>query len=283
MSFGDGTEWVLSMNGMDEWIALDYVVNTSDNVLSDGSYIVGKHVGEKDRTMSAVYWGTDRLAARNDAITFFNPKFSFKAYVTYFGRTRWCEGEQYAFDCPITDHRTPTQITWTILCPDPYLRSEYGNEDSLSDSRPMFGFPFVSHTQKPMPDGTKYPVGFTASIALFDDFNTVYNNGDVPTYYKIQCTCKATIKNPVFTKDDKHVQMVGEYKAGDVIEIDFTAAPPMVTVNGVNSIQQCSRDSNFTGMIMQVGSNRFTYTCDNTENRVFMDVKVLFNRKYLGM
>lgn len=283
MSFGDGTQWVLSINGMEDWIALDYDVTTSENVLSDGSYVVGKRVQEKDRTMSAVYWGIDRLRARNSAISFFNPKFSFEAYVTYFGRTRWCEGEQIGFDCPMVTENTPTKITWTLLCPDPYLRSEYGNEESLTDSKPMFGFPFVSHVQEVPPDGVKKPVGFNASITIYDGKNTVYNNGDVPTYYKIRCKCKGQIQNPMFLKDGKFIRMLDTYNAGDVIEIDFTAAPPTVTVNGVNSIQSCSRDSNFAGMIMQTGGNIFTYKCDNEENRIYMEVQILFNRKYLGM
>lgn len=283
MSFGDGTQWVLSINGMEDWIALDYDVTTSENVLSDGSYVVGKRVQEKDRTMSAVYWGIDRLSARNSAISFFNPKFSFEAYVTYFGRTRWCEGEQIGFDCPMVTENTPTQITWTLLCPDPYLRSEYGNENYLTDANPMFGFPFVSHFKQPLPDGTKKPVGFIASRLIFDGKNTIYNNGDVETYYTIVCECEGEIKNPIFTKDNKHVRMLGTYKDGDVIKIDFMQSPPTVTVNGVNSIQACSRDSNFTGMVMQTGPNVFNYDCDNTDNRALMSVQILFWRKYLGI
>ena len=283
MSFGDGTQWVLSINGMEDWIALDYDVTTSENVLSDGSCVVGKRVQEKDRTMEAVYWGRDRKGVRNEVIPFFNPKFSFKAYVTYFGRTRWCEGEQIGFDCPMVMENTPPKITWTLLCPDPYLRSEYGNENSLTDSAPMFGFPFVSHIRELLPDGTRYPEGFLASKTLFDGLNTIYNTGDVETYYKIRCECKGVVKNPKFTKDDKFVKLLGNFGDKDVIEIDFEAAPPRVTVNGENRIQDTSRDSNFIGMQMQVGENVFNYTCDNVANRPFMSVQINFWKKYLGV
>lgn len=283
MSFGDGTQWVLSINGMEDWIALDYDVTTSENVLSDGSSVVGKRVQEKDRTMEAVYWGRDRKGVRDEVIPFFNPKFSFKAYVTYFGRTRWCEGEQIGFDCPMVMENTPPKIMWTLLCPDPYLRSEYGNENSLTDSAPMFGFPFVSHIREPLPDGTRYPEGFLASKTLFDGLNTIYNTGDVETYYKIRCECKGVVKNPKFTKDGKFVKLLGNFGDKDVIEIDFEAAPPRVTVNGENRIQDTSRDSNFIGMQMQVGENVFNYTCDNAANRPFMSVQINFWKKYLGV
>lgn len=283
MSFGDGTQWVLSINGMEDWIALDYDVTTSENVLSDGSCIVGKRVQEKDRTMEAVYWGRDRKGVRDEVIPFFNPKFSFKAYVTYFGRTRWCEGEQIGFDCPMVMENTPTQIMWTLLCPDPYLRSESGNENYLTDAAPMFGFPFVSHFRAPLPNGEKKPVGFLASKLIFDGENTIYNSGDVETYYKIRCECKGAVKNPKFTKDDKFVKLLGNFGDKDVIEIDFEAAPPRVTVNGENRIQDTSRDSNFIGMQMQVGKNVFNYTCDNAANRPLMSVQINFWKKYLGV
>lgn len=283
MSLGDGTEWVLSMNSMDDWVEMDYSVETSANVLTDGSTLVSKRVNEKDRTLSAVYWGRDRLAAREAVIAFFNPKHSFAAHLTYFGRTRWCEGEQIGFDCPIVTEHTPTQITWTLLCLDPYLRSESFNENSLTDAAPMFGFPFVSHTRRPLPDGAKKPVGFLASKRLYDGLNTVYNSGDVPTQCVIKMVARGHIESPTFTKDDKHITVMSTFEDGDVLSIDFTQAPPTVEINGESSIQMCSRDSDFVGMGMQVGANVFNYDCANQGNRPYMDVQVNFYRKYLGV
>ena len=283
MSFGDGTYWVLSMNGMADWIELDHDVSTEAATITDGSYVIGKRIAEKDRTLKAVYWGRDRKGVRDEVISFFNPKFSFKAYVTYFGRTRWCEGEQIGFDCPIVDHRTPPSITWTLLCPDPYLRSEYGNENSLTDSAPMFGFPFVSHIRKPLPDGTRYPEGFLASKTLFDGLNTVYNNGDVETTYKIVCEFTGTVTNPKFIKDEKFVQVLDTFMKGDMLKIDFTAAPPRVEKNGNNIIQLTSRDSTFIGMEMGTGPNVFNYMCDDESLRPLMIVQIQFWKRYLGM
>ena len=283
LELGDGTEWVLSMNGMDDWLDLDYSVVTSANVLTDGSALISKRVAEKDRTISATYWGRDRTGERDRVIPFFNPKYSFEAHVTYFDRTRWCEGEQIGFDMPIVDERTPPTLTWTLLCLDPYLKSEDGNENSLTDAAPMFGFPYVSHLRAPLPDGSKKPVGSLASKMLYDGRNTVYNTGDVETWYIIRCTAKGEIQTPTFTKDDRFVKVLTTLHDGDVLEIDFTKAPPTVEINGKNSIQLCSRDSNFTNMGMQVGENVFNYSCANEVNRPLMDVRVLFHKRYLGV
>lgn len=141
---GDGSYWVLSMNDMDDWISLDHEVSTFSNVLTDGSTLISKRIGEKDRTLRAVYWGSDRQGARAQAIAFFNPKMKYEAHITYMGKKRWVEGEQIGFDCQISDDRTPTQITWTLLCLDPYFRSESHNENAFGASEPMLGFPYVS-------------------------------------------------------------------------------------------------------------------------------------------
>lgn len=283
LELGDGTEWVLSMNGMDDWLDLDYNVQTSANVLTDGSTMVSKRVEEKDRTVSATYWGRDRTGVRDRVISFFNPKYYFQAHLTYFDRTRWCEGEQIGFDMPIVDERTPPALTWTVLCPDPYMRGEDGNANSLTDASPMFGFPYVSHARAPLRNGEKKPVGSLASKMLYDGLNTVYNSGDVPTYYTIRMEAMGDIQTPTFTKDDRFIQVLDRFVRGDVLEIDFTKAPPTVTKNGVNIIGKCSRDSNFTGMAMQVGANVFQYGCENSQNRPLMDVQILFHRRFLGV
>lgn len=280
---GDGSEWVLSMNDMGDWIPMDIRVDTSANVLTDGSTLVSKRVGEKDRTCRAVYWGTDRQSARANAIAFFNPKHSFEAHLTYFGRTRWCEGELIAFDCPISDERTPTQVTFTMLCTDPYLRSESHNEAAFGDAHPMFGWPFVSHTRMALPDGTKHPVGFLFGKLIYDGENTVWNNGDVPTLYTVRIEAEADLVNPTITKDGRFVKMLDTLHAGDVVEIDFESTPPKMTKNGINAITLASRDSSFSDMQMQVGANVFAFSCDNAENRSLAKVQVLFYRKYLGV
>ena len=283
LELGDGTEWVLSMNGMDDWLNLDYSVETSANVLTDGSALVSKRVAEKDRTISATYWGRDRTGERDRVIPFFNPKYSFEAHVTYFDRTRWCEGEQLGFDMPITDERTPPTLTWTLLCLDPYMRSEDDHDETMRDAVPMLGWPFVSHTRHPALDGTRKPVGFLVSKMIYDGVNTIYNFGDVQAPFKVVCDFDGDVISPSFVKDGKKVQVIWDFHDGDMLEIDFTKAPPRVEINGENAIHLCSRDSNFTHMVMDVGANTFNYTCKNEANRPLMNVRVMFNARYLGV
>ena len=276
--------WTVSWEGLRDFNSLPISLSTSANVLTDGSTLVSKRVDECERTASIFYKGPrDPASVRDECLSFFNPKHSFAVHVTHMGRTRWCEGELADVKCEILADRFPCQATFTILCLDPYMRSEDGNESSLTDAAPMFGFPYVSHFRAPLPNGEKKPVGFLASKMIFDGENTIYNTGYVATWFKIVCRFKSVIKNPVFTKDDKHVQLLREFNDGDELVIDFESSPPKVTVNGENAIQACSRDSDFLGMEMQVGASVFNYTCDNVTNRPYMSVQVLFWKRYMGV
>lgn len=282
-STGGGAGWRIAYEGMQDWLELPIEITTSPNILSDGSSVVGKRVSECERTASCFYSGGDLSGERLRALSFFNPKHTYAVHVTYYGTTRWAPGELAAVECAITREGRALELTFTLLCPDPYMRSESGNENYLTDAAPMLGWPFVSHFRQPLPNGEKKPVGFLASKLIFDGENTIYNSGDVETTYTIRCECEGEIQNPTFTKDGRFVRMLGTYNAGDVITIDFTAAPPSVTLNGDNAIQAASRDSNFTGMQMQTGANIFNYSCDNEANRPLMNVQILFWRKYLGI
>lgn len=275
--------WMLAADGLDDFLDLPLEVSTSPNVLTDGSSLVGKRVEECERTASVVYAGADVADARNEALSFFNPKFSFSVHVTHLGRTRWCEGELLEASFPLVKETYGVSGAFTLLCCDPYMRSESGNENSLTDSKPMFGFPYVCHARAPMPDGKKYPVGAPADVAIYDGQNTVYNSGDVETAYKIVCRFNGSVSNPTFTKDGRFVKLLRQFADHDELVIDFTAAPPRVTVNGQNAIQACSRDSNFTGMQMQVGANVFNYSCADASKRPLMDVQIRFYKRYLGI
>lgn len=281
---GPENGWHVEAGGLSEFIDLPIELSTSANVLTDGSTLVSKRVGEVERQASFVWYGPGNArSVRDTALSFFNPKHSYECHVTHIGVTRWCEGELAAVKCELLPERYPCRVTFTLLCLDPYMMSEDGNENSLTDAEPMFGFPYVSHMRRRMPDGSKKPVGFLASKMLYDGLNTIYNSGDVETYYVIHVEFDGSVENPRFTKDDRFVEVRDTFGVGDVLEIDFVSAPPRVTKNGADIMHLCSRDSNFVGMAMRVGANVFQYSCSNSANRPLMDVQIRFHKRYSGV
>ena len=279
---GYGTDWKVPSDGLENWANLSYTVDTSNNILTDGSSLVGKRIEETDRTMKASYHGSDPIGDRGKALSFFNSRFTFRAFLSYMGRARFADGELYGFKSSSGNIARPMELTFTLLCLNPYLMDPDGNDHALTDAAPMFGFPYVSHIRETLSDGSRKPVGSLASKLLFDEKNSIYNTGDVPCTFKAAFEFAGEVVNPTISKDDKHVTVMKTFAEGDSLVIDFTASPPTVTANGENVIHLCSRDSNFVGMEMQTGRNEFQYSCENAA-RSLMSVKILFNKQYLGI
>ena len=276
--------WTVAWQGLQDFLSLPLSISTSANVLTDGSTLVSKRVDECERTASIVYVGPrGRREVRDEALAFFNPKHSFEVHVTHMGVTRWCEGELAEVSCPIREDRRPCELTFTLLCLDPYMRSEDGNDYSLQDSRPMFGFPFVSHVKEPTPSGERKPVGFLASKTIYDGRNTVYNRGDVPARFRVTVSGDAQIKNPKITVNGKYIQYAGTVDPGHKLVLAMDEIPPKVYLDGKNVTMGCTRESTFVGMRLEVGSNVVTFTMDDMSKMLLTDVRILYNKLYMGV
>ena len=270
--------WAVEWEGLADFLDLPIDLSTSANVLTDGSTLVSKRVAEAERTATIVYAGPrDPSSVRDEALAFFNPKHSFEVHVTHMGRTRWCEGELAARQCVIEPSRYPCRVTFTLLCLDPYMRGEDVHDDTMTDASPFFTFPFRCFLP-----GPGVSAGCVASVRVYDGLNTVVNSGGVPAPFRITARFEQPITNPTFHVNDRHVGIVYQFKVGDVLVLDFMAAPPRVTLNGENSIQRCTRDSTFVGMVLDVGENTFWY--ESSEGDVnTMKVSIVYYDRYMGV
>lgn len=280
LNIGSGAGWRLKRGSYKDWSDQSISVNTSPNVLTHGSSHVSTRLNEKDRAASAFFVGSDILAARDEATSFFNSDFTFKVYFTHLGRTRWSEGRLAGLSCPPVKDFEGLVMTFTIRCLDPFFRDPDGNESAFGDSVPMLGWPYAAYADE---EGLEYPPGLVAGVLVFDGLNSIVNGGDVTTAYRVRIEAQGKLANPTITKDGRFVRMLLNLSAGDVLEIDFESAPPKVTKNGQNVIHYASRDSAFTKMAMQPGKNVFSFTVDNEENRSLAKVQVLFHEKFLGV
>lgn len=270
--------WTVSWEGLRDFNSLPITLSTSANVLTDGSTLVSKRVDECERTASIFYKGPrDPASVRDECLSFFNPKHSFEVHVTHMGRTRWCEGELADVKCEIAADRFPCQCTFTVLCPDPYMRGEDIHDETMTDETPFFTFPFDCFD--PGPDVS---AGCVASFKVYDGLNTIVNSGGIPTPFRITAEFNDEVTDPVFRVNDKHVGLSYKFQAGDVLVLDFMAAPPRVTLNGENSIQRCTRDSVFIGMLLDVGQNTFTYEASDGDVNT-MDVSIVYYDRFMGV
>lgn len=268
----DNTLWMIPSDGLDGW---DYVTNTisyEDKAFGDGGILSSERVGIQDRTIKAYMNNKNLLSIiRDSCISFFGVKHTFKVYLTYQGRTRWCEGNLYKFSLPNKNIYKKLELQFTIRCMQPYLLSvdEFGED--IASVIPKFGFPFISRVNK----------GFIFSHYKFADEVELSNSGDVETYPKIVLLAKGDVKNPIVFKDDKFIKILDTLHKDDVIIIDLTSTPATVKKNGVNIIGKTSRDSSFYDLKFDIGTNTIKFNADEGTN--LLGVTIYYNQRYVGI
>lgn len=280
MTIGDG-DWRIPNDGLENWANLPCSVSSTEIPSYDGSLVTSKRVSSVDRTISAVAKGNDPQKLRERAIQFFNPKYSYEVHLTYMGRTRWCSGEQIGFKASEGNIYKPPTITWTILCPNPYLQSEEDFGKDIAEVVGMLGFPWVSFL--PVSEGSVpgTNVGAVMSRRMFSQTVDITNDGDVPSGMRVRIKAKDRVVNPIVRIGEGYIRVITVMNEDDVIELDASGRPPTVKMNGENIMHKLDRNSSILDMVIGVGNTTIEYDADDGEQ--FMSVAVFYNRQYLGV
>lgn len=276
LTLGDG-DWRIPKDGLENWANLPYNVYSSEIPASDGAIVTSKRVSSVDRTIKAEAKGKDPDELRAYAIWFFNPKFTFEVHLTYRGRTRWCQGEQIGFKASEGNIYQAPEITWTIICANPYLQSEGNYGKDIAEIKPMFGFPWRSAVK-----GSKnYHPNAVVSIHSFAKSVPVSNDGDVPSSMNVLMRITGKVVNPSIRLGNGWVKLLSTFKQGDIIQLDCTKKPPKVTLNGNNIMHLVDRKSSILNLRIDVGESSLEYDADDGYQN--MSVTVYWNKQYLGV
>lgn len=281
LTLGDG-DWRIPKNGLENWANLNYNVSSVEIPSYDGAIITSKRVGSIDRSITAVVSDASRNAElRAEVISFFNPKYTFDVHLKYMGRKRWCSGEQIGFKCSEGNIYEPAELSWTILCANPYLLSESNFGKDIAEVVPRLGFPFMSFLPVSQGSAEGCNVGFVASRRLFQQFVDIENDGDVPSGMRFKITAKNTVLNPLVRIGDGYVKVLKKMEQGDVVDLDLTGRPPKVLFNGENGMHLIDRKSSLLSMYINPGTTIIEYDADDGQQ--FMSVSVYYNKQYLGI
>lgn len=278
----DGEKWRLPKDALENFANLSYSVSSAEIPSYDGAIVTSKRVASVDRSIKAIAADhTKNEELRAEAISFFNPKFTFECHLTYMGRTRWCSGEQIGFKCSEGNIYEPAEFEWTILCPRPYLQSEGNFGKDIADIVGKFGFPFMSFL--PVSDGsiTGFNTGFVASLHAFAQEVEIDNDGDVESGMKATITAKGNVLNPTLMIGDGFVRVLTTMLEGDIIILDASQRPPVVQMNGNNIMHLVDRKSTILDMVIGVGTTKIEYDADDGYQN--MSVVVNYNKQYLGI
>ena len=264
----DDTDWgALTINGVD---AGSYVIYSEKNGKNDGSVITGKQIPSRDLDFCAEVMDTNNNEVlRWNAISFFNPKHSYKIYITYMGRTRWIEGTVSAFKCPAVYIGKKQKLNVYFFCPNPYMNSTDDFGKDIAYQEPRFGFPFMDNPQ----------YGVLVSVFAFSHIVDINYDGDVDSYFKATMTFDNNVVNPKIIKDNYFVRIKDTFTQSDTVVIDFENAT--ITKNGQNILNKVDKKSNFTKIRLSPGVNTVSYSADVGEND--MHIRLSFYKKYLGV
>ena len=281
LTLGDGT-WRIPNDGLENWANLPYDVSKVEIPSYDGALVTSKRVSSVDRSVKAVVASpSDNEQQRRIAIAFFNPKHTFRCYLTYMGRTRWCEGELYGFKASEGNIGESVTVDVTLLCPNPYLQSVDDFGKDIAETLPAFGFPFMSPL--PVSEGSVPGMvsGFIAGRRVFQKTVDISNDGDVPSGMVVTIRCDGDIVNPMVKIGSGTVALKTKLKKDDVVVLNASSRPPRITLNGQNAMQLLDRKSTILDMVIGVGETTLEYGADSGEQ--FMHVVVRYNKQYLGV
>lgn len=315
LTLGDG-DWRIPKDGLENWANLPYSVTASEIPVTDGAMVTSKRVSSVDRTIKAKAEGRDPERLRAQAIAFFNPKYSFEVFMTYMGRTRMCSGEQIGFKASEGNIYEKPTLTWTILCPDPYLTEADGLDVEMDTTNGRFGFPWYSLIDNIVeyhvggfgfPWVSALPNQGVAEGAIFGKFGyknqqlfgqlrggaifgvrelinkiDVYADGDVESGVKFTVRSSGgAIKNPTLRIGYAFARMLTTLKKNDVLHIDTTQLPPIVELNGHNATHLLDRNSNLLGLKILTSDTQVSYDAESGEDS--MMVEFSYKNRYLGV
>lgn len=266
----DETDWGLT--SIDGAAAPEYELFTEKNATDDGDTVTGKRVAARDLELEAAVMDT-RLndVLRDHAKRFFNPKYTYKVYLTYMGTSYWLAAELAAFRAPNTQIYQPQTWSAYFLAANPYWQSIDDFGQDIAAITPRWGFPYMDNPTY----GVLVDVANFARQVIFD------YNGDVPAYPTITITADGAVTNPKIVKDGAFVRLIDTMVKGDRVEIDTNPLHIRIKKNGVNVLNKTDRASKFTAMQMQPGTNTVSYEADYGDNN--LHVVIRYNKQYLGV
>lgn len=269
----DGETWhIPSKDGLEGFGTFENDITLIDNAISDGAMISSYRMGAIDRTIRFYNKNARQTneVLRKECLTFFSTKHLYKIYVHYMGVTRWCEGMVLKADFPTQNINWIMENTVTFLCNNPYMKSydDFGKDIAAVVGS---GFPYLCTAER----------GRTQGYFAFSQFVVLNNDGDVETKFKAVFKALGTVVNPKLIIGNAYVKVLTTMTADDVIEMDFTSAPPTIKKNGTNCIGLCDKKSAFDEMILGIGDTEVSYSADSGTNLV--SVSLYYNKLYSGI
>lgn len=201
---GENSKWrATKIEGID---ALTLNVYTETPAIGTGEIVTGKYTGRRDISVTAHMSyprynsgsGAGSITARSAVMDFFDPDDTYTMEIKYDSKDLFIDCELLAYKLPTGNNRRPLDLTFTMLCPDPYFYSGF-REASMRGRFTVGGqFPVTPIISISLIDENEMfitPVsGCNIHIILPDNYQNSNNN--------LELDCKYGILTNTATKED---------------------------------------------------------------------------------
>ena len=268
LSVGTGGE--LPLLGISGIAAADFEVDIESGGSLDGGYISGARISQRAVTVST-HTGFERPEElRSRLIRMFRPDVDTVVTVNRCGTVRWITGRCTEVRVTEENMYTPARVEIYFVCPQPYFRDpdDFGEDIARHIDRTII--PFVIPRS-----------GFVPAVLGQKSSVTLTNSGDVACGLRarIEITGPVTAPAIINTVTGEHIRLLGDFAAGDVIEISTEPRAKSVRLNGRNIMHRLDRASAFFSLA--VGENTVRYTADDGYGNMAM--YIFFTPLYLGV
>lgn len=283
--FGSTSDWMFVRDSFDGFSSVDNEINSTEYTSRDGGFISNKRVASKIRTFEAIYVKPSlNETERRNIISFLSVKDTFKCWVYYGNRAVWQSCHLYRMQTGMSARiRRAMKVTVSLMFEDPFWNSEDDFGENIAALEPLIGFPFLSalyHSYGVDSYGVERfgPIGTTGARFVFSPEIEIYNDGESETYCKIVIKSTGHAVNPKVIINENFIQVNDTLTQGDEVIIDMVQLPPKVTKNGVNWIGHCDRSSSFSGMVLEKGSNKVSYSAEDGQGN--LAIYLYYNKRY---
>lgn len=256
---------LLNIDGIDSG---EYELNTTDNVLYDGSSIRDRRIKFRSILVEAEYSGRNTEDERRKLAGFFNIHHNGILTINYAGTVKRIKYAVESFKSKLSNLYKPLKFLIHLYCPNPFWQDIYESGELISTWIKGFQFPLKLPFQLRQRGETK---------------KDIYNEGDVET--PVDILFKGPAVNPSVTNltTKEFIRVKRTLTSDDTLYITTERGNKKVEIereNGTreNAFHYIDLDSVFFSL--QVGDNLIEY---NTENLEPQSVEIRYRNRYLGM
>lgn len=243
----------------------EIVLNTTDNVLSDGTRVRNRRIAFRPIMVECEYTGRNKEEQRRFVAGFFNVHKGGTLQIDYMGAKREIPYEVEGYKSKLENIYTPYRFLVHLYCPEPFLLDIVESSKEIVTWMGGISFPL------------KLPTKFSAAGPRIIN---VVNNGDVETPVRIEIFGPATNPKITLRETGEFIRIKDILTADDVVVITTEFGKKRVEKNGQNAFNILDLpDSTFFNL--QVGDNVIELTTEDVSNNA--NAKISYRNRYLGI